>query len=109
MIELNGFDLNSLGAKYNEWLAAQPPAVDALLTGLTSALQGAAIGYLIGSFAPPVPPEGASPQLSAQLNMLQSGGPWVQARNLAVLTGVNAALSKAIKIARKGKEDVYSS
>ncbi len=42
-----------------------------------------------------------------QMQAFQSGGPWVQARNFAVLTGVGAGLTVAIKRIR-GKEDVYS-
>ena len=46
--------------------------------------------------------------MAAQFKALQAGGPWVQARNLAVLMGTNAGLTCAIKKIR-GKEDVYSS
>lgn len=35
-----------------------------------------------------------------------AGGPLAQARNFAVMTGVNAGLSLAIKKARGGVEDV---
>lgn len=34
-----------------------------------------------------------------------AGGPIVLARNFAVMTGVNAALSRALKLARGGVED----
>ena len=47
--------------------------------------------------------------MSAQLAALQKGGPWGQARNLGVFTGVNAGLSLAIKKARGGKDDVWGS
>jgi hypothetical protein len=110
MFELNGFDINQLGASYNNWLKTQPPAVEVILTGLASSVQGAAIGYLLGSLSPPPDPSAAAnPAISAQLKALQAGGPFAQARNLGVLTGVNAALSLAIKKARNGKEDVYGS
>ena len=42
-----------------------------------------------------------------QMQAFQQGGPWVQARNFAVLTGVGAGLTVALKRIR-GKEDVYS-
>jgi hypothetical protein len=42
-----------------------------------------------------------------QMQAFQSGGPWVQARNFAVLTGVGAGLSVAIKRIR-GKDDAYT-
>lgn len=110
-MEIGGFslDFNNIQKQYNDWLKQQTPAVEVLITGLTSSAQGVFIGYLLGSMTPPAPPPGAgaSPALD-QLKALQSGGPWAQARNLGVLTGVNAALTCAIKKARNGKEDVYS-
>lgn len=42
-----------------------------------------------------------------QMQAFQTGGPWVQARNFAVLTGVGAGLTVALKRLR-GKEDVYT-
>ena len=45
-------------------------------------------------------------QMSAQMQAMQSTGPWGQARNFAVMTGVNAGLSLAVKKYRNGKEDV---
>jgi hypothetical protein len=67
-------------------------------------------GYLLGSFSvDPAGQSGSNPQVSAQLAALQKGGPWGQARNLGVFTGVNAGLSLAIKKARGGKEDVWGS
>jgi len=83
------------------------------VTTLGAAAQGVFIGYLLGSFSsldPSSNPNAASnPQVSAQLAALQKGGPWGQARNLGVFTGVNAGLNLAIKKARGGKEDVWGS
>ena len=42
-----------------------------------------------------------------QMQAFQQGGPWVQARNFAVLTGVGAGLSIALKRVRK-TDDVYN-
>ncbi len=42
----------------------------------------------------------------AQLLKMQTQSPLVQARNFAVMTGVQAGLSLAIKQARGGVEDV---
>jgi hypothetical protein len=110
-MEIGGFslDFNNIQKQYDSWLKQQPPAVEVLMAGLTSSAQGVFIGYLLGSMTPPDPnaAAGANPALNAQLKALQAGGPWAQARNLGVLTGVNAALSAAIKKARNGKEDVY--
>lgn len=39
---------------------------------------------------------------------MTGGGPLAQARNLGVMTGVNAAANLAIKKARNGKEDVWT-
>ena len=44
--------------------------------------------------------------MSKQMAAMQSQSPWVQARNFAVMTGVNAGATMAIKHARGGKEDV---
>lgn len=66
------------------------------------------IGYLLGSVTQMNPPAaGNNPAVASQLQALQAGGPWAQARNLGVLTGVNSALTVAIKKARKGKDDVW--
>ncbi len=42
-----------------------------------------------------------------QMQTFQQGGPWVQGRNFAVLTGVGAGLSIALKRIRK-TDDVYN-
>ncbi len=44
--------------------------------------------------------------MAKQMQALQSGGPMVQARNFAVMTGVNAGLAAACKLYR-GKDDIY--
>ncbi|KAA3475927.1 mitochondrial import inner membrane translocase subunit TIM22-like [Gossypium australe] len=82
--------LQQLQAKFKEvengfraWLSKQPLPVEATVVTTTGAAQGAAIGALMG-------------------------GPLVQARNFAVMTGVNAGISCVMKRLR-GKEDVQSS
>ena len=45
-------------------------------------------------------------QMSKQMAAMQSQSPLVQARNFAVMTGVNAGAAMAIKHARGGKDDV---
>ncbi|KAJ9527429.1 hypothetical protein QJQ45_025695 [Haematococcus lacustris] len=114
---MGSFQLGDLNAKfaefqgkYTEWMKQQPPAVEVILTGLASSVQGVFIGYLLGSLSPSDPnAAGANPAIASQLKALQSGGPWAQARNLGVLTGVNSALTLAITKARNGKSDVYTS
>lgn len=104
-------DWNTVTKQYGDWLKTQPPAVEVLVTGLTSSIQGVFIGYMLGSMTPADPnaaAAGGNAALAGQLKALQAGGPWAQARNLGVLTGVNSALSCAIKKARNGKEDVWS-
>lgn len=109
-----GFDPNRLKADFDAWVAKQHPGVEVAVATLGSAAQGVFIGYLLGSFSGLDPTQNnpnaaANPQVSAQLAALQKGGPWGQARNLGVFTGVNAGLSLAIKKARGGKEDVWGS
>ncbi|KAK4277672.1 hypothetical protein QN277_015633 [Acacia crassicarpa] len=99
------------------WLSKQSLPVEAAVVSTTGAAQGAAIGAFMATFAPdassiPTPPPQASlnPQAMASLKQVQalSGGPLVQARNFAVMTGVNAGISCVFKRIR-GKEDVQSS
>ncbi|KAG6707550.1 hypothetical protein I3843_06G033500 [Carya illinoinensis] len=79
-------------------------------------IQGAAIGALMGTLTNdkssplPTPPPQANPQAMASFQQAQAlaGGPLAQARNFAVITGVNAGISCLMKRLR-GKEDVQSS
>lgn len=104
------FNPQELQQRFDAWVKTQHPAVEVATTSLASAAQGVFIGYLLGSFSlDQASQQGGSPQVSAQLAALQKGGPWGQARNLGVFTGVNAGLSLAIKKARGGKEDVWGS
>ncbi|CAI9087020.1 OLC1v1020973C1 [Oldenlandia corymbosa var. corymbosa] len=121
-----GNPIAQIQAKYKEledgfkgWLAKQSLPVEAAVVTLTSATQGAAIGALMGTFtndfasSMPTPPPGSpnfNPEAMASLKQAQalSGGPFVQARNFAVMTGVNAGISCVMKRVR-GKEDVQSS
>ncbi|RDY07309.1 hypothetical protein CR513_08590 [Mucuna pruriens] len=100
------------------WLSKQSLPVEAAVVTTTSAAQGAAIGAFMGTLTAdasstfPTPPPNASlnPQAMASLKQAQAlaGGPFVQARNFAVMTGVNAGISCVLKRIR-GKEDVQSS
>ncbi|KAI4363716.1 hypothetical protein MLD38_019897 [Melastoma candidum] len=102
---------------FKDWLSKQSLPVEAAVVTATSAVQGAAIGAIMGTLtndvsstlAPP-PQANLNPQAMASLKQAQalSGGPLVQARNFAVMTGVNAGISCVMKRLR-GKEDVESS
>lgn len=43
--------------------------------------------------------------MAGQMAKMQQGGAWGQARNFAVMTGVNAGLTLAVKKYRGGVED----
>ncbi|KAF3432704.1 hypothetical protein FNV43_RR23806 [Rhamnella rubrinervis] len=104
---------------FRAWLAKQSLPVEAAVVTATSAAQGAAIGAFMGTLTndvssslPNTPPPQASlnPQAMASFKQAQAlaGGPLVQARNFAVMTGVNAGISCVMRRVR-GKEDVQSS
>ncbi|KAL3524505.1 hypothetical protein ACH5RR_017339 [Cinchona calisaya] len=121
-----GNPIAELQAKFKElengfkgWLAKQSLPIEASVVTATAAFQGAAIGALMGTFTNdisssiPTPPPGANnlnPEAMASFKQAQafSGGPLIQARNFAVMTGVNAGISCVMKRLR-GKEDVESS
>lgn len=94
--------------KVKAWVAQQSPPVEVALVTLGSALQGGVIGVLMGTFtsdmAMPAPPPGgaATPEAQQAMKQMQAltGGPWLQARNFAVMTGVNAGISCALRRAR---------
>ncbi|PNY09725.1 SAM domain family protein [Trifolium pratense] len=116
--------IEQIQARYNHfndafkvWLAKQTIAVETAVVTTASAAQGAAIGAFMSTLSPdkpsafPIPPPNANlnPQAMASLKQAQalSGGPLIQARNFAVMTGVNAGISCVLRRLR-GKEDVQS-
>ncbi|XP_059434134.1 chloroplastic import inner membrane translocase subunit HP30-2 [Corylus avellana] len=115
-IELIQARFKELEAGFRGWLAKQSLPVEAAVVTATSAAQGAAIGGFMGTLTSdlssslPTPPPQTNPQAMASFKQAQalSGGPFVQARNFAVMTGVNAGISCVMKRLR-GKEDVQSS
>lgn len=66
------------------------------------------IGQLSGSVSE-LEKDSGQPGMATALKAMQTATPLQQAKNLGVLVGMNAALSLAIKKARNGKEDVWSS
>ncbi|KAG9133952.1 hypothetical protein Leryth_004651 [Lithospermum erythrorhizon] len=110
---------NEIQTHFKTWVAKQPLPIEAAIVTATSALQGGVIGGFMGTLTGdlasslPTPPPAAAnlnPQAMASLQQAQalSGGPLVQGRNFAVMTGVNAGISCVLKRLR-GKEDVQSS
>ncbi|PRQ60625.1 Mitochondrial inner membrane translocase subunit Tim17/Tim22/Tim23/peroxisomal protein PMP24 [Rosa chinensis] len=104
---------------FRVWLSKQSVPVEAAIVTVTSGAQGAAIGGIMGTLTgdisstlPTPPPQagGLNPQTMASFKQAQAlaGGPLIQARNFAVMTGVNAGISCVMKRLR-GKEDVESS
>ncbi|CAI7866146.1 unnamed protein product, partial [Closterium sp. NIES-54] len=117
--------LGQLQAKYQEiegrakaWVARQPPPVEVAIVAAASALQGGAIGAMMGSLTSeaagsmpsPATMPGMTPEAAASMKQMQAltGGPWTQARNFAVMTGVNAGITAAMKRARGGVEDLQT-
>ncbi|KAG9155765.1 hypothetical protein Leryth_004023 [Lithospermum erythrorhizon] len=109
--------LTEIQTNLKTWVSKQSLPVEAAVVTATSALQGGVIGgfmgTLTGDLASSLPPPGSpnfNPQPMASLQQAQalSGGPLIQARNFAVMTGVNAGISCVLKRVR-GKEDVQSS
>lgn len=111
------FKLKELENGYKSWLAKQSLAVEAAVVTATTAINGAAIGAFLGVMTQeltsslPTPPQASlNPDAVAPFQQVQAvaGGPLVQARNFAVITGVNAGISCVMKRLR-GKEDLQSS
>ncbi|KXZ56760.1 hypothetical protein GPECTOR_1g685 [Gonium pectorale] len=103
---LQSFEATSLRATAR---ALTDVAFQVILTGLQSGLQGGVLGYMFGSISAMDPTQNGAPKpANPALDSMMKAGPWGTARNLAALTGVQAAASLAIKKARNGKEDVYN-
>ncbi|PIN02776.1 hypothetical protein CDL12_24698 [Handroanthus impetiginosus] len=110
--------LKEVEIRFKGWLEKQTLPVEAAVVTTTSAAQGAAIGAFMGTLTgdvsslvtPPPNAGGLNPEAMASLKQAQAlaGGPLVQARNFAVMTGVNAGISCVMRRLR-GKEDVQSS
>ncbi|KAL0358815.1 UNVERIFIED_CONTAM: Chloroplastic import inner membrane translocase subunit HP30-2 [Sesamum angustifolium] len=110
--------LKEVETRFKGWLAKQSLPVEAAVVTATSGAQGAAIGGFMGTLTgdasslvtPPPNAVNLNPDAMASLKQAQAlaGGPLVQARNFAVMTGVNAGISCIMRRLR-GKEDVQSS
>ncbi|AQK71387.1 Mitochondrial import inner membrane translocase subunit Tim17/Tim22/Tim23 family protein [Zea mays] len=107
--------VKAIEAGFRAWMAKQPIQIEAAVTTAVGAVQGGALGGLMGSltadggspFPIPQPPPNANPEAMASFKQAQAlaGGPLVQARNFAVMTGANAGISCVMRRIR-GKEDI---
>uniref|UniRef100_A0ACD5ZLV4 Uncharacterized protein n=1 Tax=Avena sativa TaxID=4498 RepID=A0ACD5ZLV4_AVESA len=107
--------VKALEAGFRAWMAKQPIHVEAAVTTAVGVVQGGALGGLMGSltadggspFPMPPPPPNANPQAVASFKQAQAlaGGPLVQARNIAVMTGANTGISCVMRRIR-GAEDI---
>lgn len=103
-----------LKAEFDRWTSQQPIPLEALISGLAGTVQGGAMGFLMGSLVRPDSPglgqaaakAGQDPDMLKTMQA-QMGGPWVQARNFAVITGVHAGIAAACRRIRK-KDDTYT-
>jgi len=91
---------------FNTWMKGQPPAVEVALAAAAGSLQGGVLGGVMGKMQEMQPPPAPGSPMAGAMAARPVGGPLAQARNFAVLTGVHAGLSSAMKKARGGVEDV---
>jgi hypothetical protein len=93
----------ALKAAVEAWVAAQPAWGQALAAAGSGAAQGAFLGALMGQLtSQSLDAPGASGAAggAAAASMLRLGGPAQQARNFAVLTGVQAGVATYVRKAR---------
>jgi len=97
------------GQAIQTWMKRQPPYVEVAVATLGGATQGGVLGGVMGSMSKMSPPNpnlaaGAAGPKAGMSTMM--GGPGVQARNFAVMTGVHACISTTLKKVRNGTEDL---
>ncbi|KAK9788577.1 hypothetical protein WJX73_007463 [Symbiochloris irregularis] len=97
-----------LKTQLDSWVTKSPPAIESLMATLSGGFQGAALGGVMGQMTSMDPNQAnkmaagaANPDIQKQMMALQQGGPWVQARNFAVFSGVSAGLNTLMKRVRK--------
>lgn len=101
-IDLSGFQ--KVKDNVDGWVKSQGIGAEVAAHTLFGAVQGAFFGSLMGGMAALDPSMAPSPPGGGP-SMLTMGGPLQQAKAFAVMTGVNAGLSRAIKHHRGGVED----
>lgn len=92
----------------NAWTAKQPLWVEGAVAGITGSFQGAFLGVVMGAVGKMNMDAATASGAAPPQQMLKMGGPVVQARNFAVMTGVNAGVLAFMKRWR-GKDDVQNS
>eukprot|EP00887_Chlorella_sp_A99_P003471 scaffold7.g3471.t1 len=90
-----------------QWVTKQPAWVDGVAQGLMGSVQGAFLGTVMG-FMTKMSAETAGAAGSALPAGMMQAGPLVQARNFAVMTGVNTGIAAYMKRVR-GVEDINNS
>mmetsp|Transcript_6330 Transcript_6330/g.21197 ORF Transcript_6330/g.21197 Transcript_6330/m.21197 type:complete len:251 (-) Transcript_6330:350-1102(-) len=101
--------IDDMKKQLDEWFKTQPPSVEVAALAFGGAAQGGVLGAVMSQVtqmseqmaknAPPgMPPPAPTPAM-------MQGGPWKLGRNFAVMTGVNAGISAALKKIR-GVDDV---
>lgn len=87
------------------WVKTQPAWVEGVVVGLAGSMQGAFLGTVMGSVGKMNVDAAASSGTPMAPQMLKMGGPFEQARNFAVMTGVNTGVVAFMKRWR-GKDDI---
>ena len=93
---------------YEKWIGFQPPVVEGLASGFFGAFQGAFLGTLMGTMTQGSLAEAQASGVGPTAQMMKMGGPVTQARNFAVMTGVNAGINAFMRRYRK-VDDIQNS
>ncbi len=93
---------------YEKWIGFQPPAVEGLASGFFGAFQGAFLGTLMGTMTQGSLAQAEAGGAGPTAQMMKMGGPVTQARNFAVMTGVNAGINAFMRRYRK-VDDIQNS
>ncbi|KAL4425335.1 hypothetical protein ABPG75_009351 [Micractinium tetrahymenae] len=94
-----------LKASVEVWCKKQPAWVEGVVLGVQGSFQGLFLGAVMGTVGKMNVDAAASSGAPMAPQMLKMGGPLVQARNFAVMTGVNAGVAAFMKRWR-GKDDI---
>lgn len=92
-------------ASMEAWCKKQPAWVEGVVLGVQGSFQGLFLGAVMGTVGKMNVDAAASSGAPMAPQMLKMGGPVVQARNFAVMTGVNAGVAAFMKRWR-GKDDI---
>lgn len=93
---------------YERWIGFQPPVMEGLASGFFGAFQGAFLGTLMGTMTKGGLEQSQATGVGPTAQMMKMGGPVTQARNFAVMTGVNAGINAFMRRHRK-VDDIQNS